>query len=170
MIVLIAGTSHSGKTLLAQKLLEIYKYPYLSIDLLKMGLIRSGNTELTPEDDKELETYLWKIVLEIIKTAIENKQNLIVEGGYIPFDWKCGFSETYLNEIRCYFLVMDKNYIENHFSDIKNHADEIERRLNDDWYTKEFALNENELCLNLCQKHNCNYILIREPYNIEIQL
>ena len=119
MIVLIAGTSHSGKTLLAQKLLEIYKYPYLSIDLLKMGLIRSGNTELTPEDDKELETYLWKIVREIIKTAIENKQNLIVEGCYIPFDWKCGFSETYLNEIRCYFLVMDKNYIENHFSDIK---------------------------------------------------
>ncbi len=170
MIVLIAGTSHSGKTLLAQKLLEIYKYPYLSIDLLKMGLIRSGNTELTPEDDKELETYLWKIVREIIKTAIENKQNLIVEGCYIPFDWKCGFSETYLNEIRCYFLVMDKNYIENHFSDIKNHADEIERRLNDDWYTKEFALNENERCLNLCQKHNCNYILIREPYNVEIRL
>ena len=52
MIFLIAGASHTGKTLLAQKLLEKYKYPYLSLDLLKMGLIRSGNTALTPEDDE----------------------------------------------------------------------------------------------------------------------
>ena len=48
MIVLITGASHIGKTVLAQKLLEKHKYPYLSIDHLKMGLIRSGHTELTP--------------------------------------------------------------------------------------------------------------------------
>ena len=70
MIILITGASHTGKTLLAQKLLEKYRYPYLSIDLLKMGLIRSKNTTLTPYDDKELEDYLWPIVREIIKTAI----------------------------------------------------------------------------------------------------
>ena len=52
MIILITGASHTGKTVLAQKLLEKYKYPYLSIDHLKMGLIRSGYTKLTPEDDK----------------------------------------------------------------------------------------------------------------------
>ena len=51
MIFLITGASHTGKTLLAQRLLEKYHYPYLSIDHLKMGLIRSGNTGLTPEDD-----------------------------------------------------------------------------------------------------------------------
>ena len=74
MIILIAGASHTGKTVLAQKLLEKYKYPYLSIDHLKMGLIRSGNTELTPiSDETELTTYLWPIVREMIKTAIENK-------------------------------------------------------------------------------------------------
>ena len=79
MIVLIIGASHTGKTLLAQRLLEKYKYPYLSIDHLKMGLIRSGNTELTPiSDDAELTEYLWPIVREMIKTAIENNQNLIV--------------------------------------------------------------------------------------------
>ncbi len=42
MIILITGASHTGKTLLAQKLLEKYKCPYLSIDHLKRGLIRSG--------------------------------------------------------------------------------------------------------------------------------
>ena len=80
MIILIAGASHTGKTLLAQRMLEKYKYPYISIDHLKMGLIRSGHTALTPEDDDALTDYLWPIVREIIKTAIENKQNLIVEG------------------------------------------------------------------------------------------
>ena len=96
MVVLITGASHTGKTLLAQKLLEKYKY---SIDLLKMGLIRSKNTDLTPEDDEKLEFYLWKIVKEIVKTAIENKQNLIVEGCYIPFMWKQDFTEEYLKDI-----------------------------------------------------------------------
>ena len=77
MVILIAGASHTGKTLLAQKLLEKYKYPYLSIDHLKMGLIRSKNTTLTVEDDEALTEYLWKIVKEIVKTNIENKQNII---------------------------------------------------------------------------------------------
>lgn len=89
MIILIAGSTHAGKTLFAQKLLEVYSYPYLSIDHLKMGLIRSGRTSLTPESDGRLLTdYLWPVVREMIKTAIENKQNLIVEGCYIPFDFK----------------------------------------------------------------------------------
>lgn len=99
MVVLITGASHTGKTLLAQKLLEKYRCSVLSIDLLKMGLIRSKNTDLTPEDDEELEFYLWKIVKEIVKTAVENKQNLIVEGCYIPFTWKQDFTEEYLKDI-----------------------------------------------------------------------
>ena len=122
MIVLITGASHTGKTALAQKLLEKYKYPYLSIDHLKMGLIRSGCTELTPEDDDELTGYLWPIVREMIKTAIENRQNLIVEGCYIPFDWACGFEKGYLEKIKYYCLVLSEDYIKNHFSSIKRYA------------------------------------------------
>ena len=62
MIILLTGATHTGKTALAQKLLEKYKIPYLSIDHLKMGLIRSGCTNLTPEDDDALTEYLWPIV------------------------------------------------------------------------------------------------------------
>ena len=100
MIILITGASHTGKTLLAQRMIEKYHYPCLSIDHLKMGLIRSGNTALTPEEDSELTDYLWPIVREMIKTAIENQQNLIVEGCYIPFDWRHDFDELYLSSIR----------------------------------------------------------------------
>lgn len=168
MIILITGASHTGKTVLAQKLLKKYQYPYLSIDLLKMGLIRSGNTDLTPYDDNELEVYLWPIVREIIKTAIENKQNLIVEGCYVPFNWKEDFDGAYLNEIRYYCLVMSKKYIERHFSDIKEHADEIEQRIDDSCCTMDSVLEDNAHYLKMCKEYNCNYILIDDCYHVEI--
>ena len=161
MIILITGTSHVGKTALAQKLLEKYKYPYLSIDHLKMGLIRSGNTDLTPmSDDEKLTEYLWPIVREMIKTAIENRQNLIVEGCYIPFDWAKDFEKDYLDNIKYYCLVMSENYIKNHFDDIKKYANTIENRLNDEWCTMENVLTSNSEMLTLAQQHNANYILM----------
>ena len=170
MIVLITGASHTGKTALAQKLLEKYKYPYLSIDHLKMGLIRSGNTRLTPTDDNELTQYLWPIVREMIKTAIENKQNLIVEGCYIPLDWQKDFDSKYLENIKYYCLVMSEGYIRNHFSDIKKYANTIESRVADEWYTMESCLADNEEMLSLAQKYNVNYILIEDKYEIDIDL
>lgn len=171
MIVLIAGASHTGKTVLAQKLLEKYKYPYLSIDHLKMGLIRSGNTTLTPlSDDKELTDYLWPIVREMIKTATENKQNLIVEGCYIPFDWEKDFENDYLDDIRCYCLVMSENYIKNHFDDIKKYASTIEDRLDDEYCTLESVLEDNARVLELAEENGVNYILIDDEYKINIDL
>lgn len=169
MILLITGASHVGKTALAQRLLEKYQYPYLSIDHLKMGLIRSGNTDLTPmSDDKKLTAYLWPIVREMIKTAIENKQNLIVEGCYIPFDWQKDFDAEYLEYIRYYCLVMSEEYIKNHFADIKAYANVIETRIDDDC-TIESVLADNAQILALAQKHNANYILIEDKYEIDIR-
>ena len=65
----------------------------------EMGLIRSGNTRLAPEDDDELTGYLLPIVREMVKTAVENGQNLIVGGCYIPPDWRGDFGEEYLRSI-----------------------------------------------------------------------
>ena len=170
MIILITGASHTGKTALAQKLLEKYKYPYLSIDHLKMGLIRSGNTELTPlSDDSALTEYLWPIVREMIKTAIENKQNLIVEGCYIPVTWKNDFGKEYLDNIKYYCLVMSESYIKNHFDDIKKYANIIENRLDDDC-TIDGLLKDNAQVLELCKKNNANYVLIDDEYKINIDL
>ena len=133
MIILITGASHTGKTVLAQKMLEKYKYPYLSIDHLKMGLIRSSNTALTPQDDDKLTGCLWPIVREMIKTAIENRQNLIVEGCYVPFEWREDFDDRYLSAIRFVCLAMTGKYIDSHFDEIKKHASDIEKRLDDDF-------------------------------------
>ncbi len=169
MIILISGASHTGKTALAQRLLEKYKYPYLSIDHLKMGLVRSGNTELTPmSDDGDLTAYLWPIIREMIKTAMENKQNLIVEGCYIPFDWQNDFTKEYLTEIRYYCLIMSENYIRNHFDDIKGYANIIENRLDDSCCTMESVLKDNAEMLTLAEKHGFNYVLIDDRYEIDI--
>lgn len=169
MIVLITGASHTGKTVLAQRLLEKYKYPYLSIDHLKMGLIRSKKTELTPlSESSRLTEYLWPVVREMIKTAIENKQNLIVEGCYIPFDWKKDFEEGYLDNIKYYCLVMSERYIKTHFEDIKRYANAIEDRMDDEYCTLENVLEDNALVLKLAQKSEVNYILIDDEYKINI--
>lgn len=166
MIILIAGTTHTGKTNYAQRLLEKYHYPYLSIDHLKMGLIRSGHTKLTPMDDDKLTDYLWPIVREMVKTAIENKQNLIVEGCYIPFDWQKDFTEEYLEHIQYTCLIMSRKYIEEHFADIQSYASVIESRLDDSDLNQADLIAENEYNLAQCIAHNCHYILFEDSYHI----
>ena len=165
MILLITGASHTGKTALAQKLLEQYHYPYLSIDHLKMGLIRSGNTDLTPcSDDRELTAYLWPIVREMIKTAVENRQNLIVEGCYIPFDWAKDFDGEYLEHIRYLCLILSENYIRNHFADVKKYASVIEERMDDESCTMESVLADNAEVLQQEKQYNVSYVLIDDDY------
>ena len=168
MVLLIGGASHTGKTVLAQRILEERHVPYLSIDHLKMGLIRSGQTELTPMDDEKLTPYLWPIVREMVKTAIENGQNLTVEGCYIPFDWKKDFSDTYLQDIRCVFLVMSEDYIRTHFGEIRAHADAIEKRLDDSGLSMEDLMRSNAAILAGCKEHGCEYILIDGEYHIAL--
>ena len=167
MIILIGGASHAGKTLLAQRMLEQYRYPYLSIDHLKMGLIRSGQTSLTPMDDEALGEYLWPILREMIKTAIENRQNLIVEGCYIPFDWKKDFAPEYLSQIRYLCLILSPNYLQNHYEDVVGHANAIETRLGDDHPSLEEMIRQNGDNLRLCRQFGCDYLYMDKEYNAE---
>lgn len=168
MIILISGSSHTGKTVLAQRLIEKYHYPCLSLDHLKMGLIRSGMTELTPEDDDKMTDFLWPIVKEMIKTAIENNQNMILEGCYFPYDWKSYFEPEYLKHIRFVCLIMSPKYIEEHFDDIKKYANVIENRMDDGYCKKELLLRDNQICLEMCKKYGCEYIWIDDEYKVDI--
>ena len=168
MIILITGASHTGKTLLAQRMLEEYKYPYLSIDHLKMGLIRSGNTSLTPEDDGNLTVYLWPIIREMIKTAIENRQNFIVEGCYIPFDWRKDFDEQYLQSIRFVCLAMSDSFIDAHFDEIRNHASDIESRLYDKNNTINSLKADNHYYIEGFAKNGEQVTLIDTDYDAAI--
>lgn len=169
MVILITGASHTGKTLLAQRMLEQYKYPCLSIDHLKMGLIRSGNTELTPlSDDEALTAYLWPIVREMVKTAIENDQNLIVEGCYIPFDWRRDFDDRYLSSIRFICLAMTDEYIKSHFDAIKTHESDIESRLIKNDFSIDGLIAENQRMIAGFRDAGEQVILIGSDYEQSI--
>ncbi len=164
MIVLITGATHTGKTKLAQTMMERYRYPYVSEDHIKMGLIRSGYTDLTPDDDEELVDYLWPVIREMIKTAIENDQNMIVEGCYVPFDWKDDFSDEYLCKIKYICLCLSDRYIDTHFKDIKQYASCIENRMDDEYCTTEIIKRENKIYLDGCRKNNLEPVLIEDNY------
>ncbi len=169
MVVIITGASHTGKTYIAQKLLEKYGYPYLSIDHLKMGLIRSGYTDLSTEDDEALTDYLWPIIREMIKTAIENNQNLIVEGCYIPFGWSKDFAENYLAKIQMYCIVMTEGYVKNNFSNIQRFANVIESRISDDISVDSVA-EDNARFFEMKNNKNTQLIIIDTDYDIDIKL
>ena len=106
----------------------------------------------------------------MVKTAIENGQNLVVEGCYIPFDWRQGFGEDYLREIRYRCLIMTPDYIRNHFADIRRYACVIEQRLDDSWYDADTFLEENARNLEMCRKYGNDYILIDDGYRVDIDL
>lgn len=163
LIILITGVSHTGKTLLAQKLIEKHNFPCLNLDLLKMGLIRSGRTSLTPDDDELLTDYLWPITKEMIKTAVENNQNLIVEGCYIPFDWQKDFDAEYLESIEYICLVFSEKYIRNNFDRIKQYENVVEHRLYDD-FDIEMALRDNAEVLKKCIEYGVDYRLADDEY------
>ena len=167
MITLITGTSHTGKTALAQRLLEKHGWPYLSLDHLKMGLIRSGYTTLTVEDDDALTALMWPIVREMIKTAIENEQNLVIEGCYLPFDWRKDFGEEYLPHIRFVCLVMTEAYLRARFDDVRRYANVVENRISDG-LCLEALIRDNAVNLARCREHGCEVLLIDGEYQVEL--
>lgn len=171
MILLIGGPSHTGKTALAHRLMRREGVPYLSIDHLKMGLIRSGQTQLTPcDDDAALTAYLWPILREMIKTAIENKQSMIIEGCYIPFDWRESFESEYLSHIRAVWLVMTQRYLHEHGDDVRRYASVVEDRGDDEDLDIDHLAREHARTLDRCRAHGCEAILIDGAYEVDVAL
>ncbi|MBR5177609.1 MAG: adenylate kinase [Lachnospiraceae bacterium] len=165
MIILIGGSSHVGKTFLAQKLLEKLHYPYLSLDHLKMMFIRGRLTDLTVEDDYEMRYFLWPYAAELIKTAIENEQNMIVEGCYIPSEWREQFTEEYLKDIKCFFITMSEDYLRNNFDSVKSNGSVIENRMEEE-VDLERLINCSKEFKKEAEENNIPVIDITDHYDI----
>ena len=165
MIIIITGPTHSGKTNFAQQLMEKSHIAYISQDHIKMGLIRSGYTVLCPDSpDAEITDFLWPVTREIIKTAIENNQNLIIEGCYIPFTWRADFDNEYLQAIRFICLCFSERYITEHYSEIMKYGGCIENRIDDGYCTIELLKKENERFRDGCACNGLPYVLIDDNY------
>ena len=159
-----------GKTLMAQKLLEKYKIPYFSIDHLKMGIYRSNNNcGFTPESAEEIITEkLWPIIKEIIKTNIENKQNIIFEGCYFPESID-DMGKEYLEKLIIFYMGFSEQYIrQNLAAKIYDNRSVIENREYDFIEDMEKYIFENEERKQKCEKNGIKYFEINEDYEKEI--
>lgn len=166
MIFLILGPSHSGKTLLAHKLMCNAHVTYLSLDLLKMGLIRSSGADVSVLDDTKIGELLWPVAVEIIKTAVENRQDLIVEGVYIPYDFKQYFTPFEQEQIQECCLVMSKEYIISHAGDIRAHENAIEwRKVKGVNFNK--LIVDNEEALKACRSLGLDYVVSHDGFALE---
>ena len=174
MIILIGGVGYAGKTFMAQKLLEKYKMPYLSIDHLKMGIYRADeNCGFTPLDSLEhIGEKLWGILKGIIMTNIENKQNLIIEGIYfLPEKIKeLQNDEEYAPYIISFYMGFSGNYIKNNFySKILANRSAIEDRGYDNSDTVNDYIRENAQIKKMCEDGGAKYFEIDGEYEEEIK-
>ena len=174
MVILIAGAGCTGKTFLAQNLLEKYKMPYLSIDHLKMGIYRNDNNcGFSPESKDEIITKkLWGIVKGIIMTNIENDQNIIIEGCYFP-ESIGDLGQEYLSKITFFYLIFSEEYIRNYFLEkIIEKRNIIENRGGDYEESKEFVeqyILQNRLNKDICIKNGIKYFEFYGDYDMEIE-
>lgn len=170
MIILIGGAGCVGKTLLAQRLLERYKFPYLSLDHLKMGIIRSGaDCGFTAESRDELiSKKLWPIVRGIIMTAVENRQNLIVEGCYLPPDKIAALPAEYREQIISFYLALSYTYAQEHYADVLAHRSDIESRLYPEERTAKEIAEENDRTISMCQITGAKCFVIEKDYEREL--
>ncbi len=156
---------------MAQKLLEKYKIPYLSIDHLKMGLYRANvDCGFTPTDSNEkIEQHLWPIIKGIILTNIENGQNIIIEGCYLFPNRLKEFDEQTLKHIIPVFMGFSENYIKKNFeSKIIANMSVIEMKGENDLPIEAF-ISGNENLKGLCEESNVPFFEIDGDYETEIK-
>ncbi len=167
MAILIGGVSCTGKTVMAQKLLEKYRIPYLSIDHVKMGLIRGSkycDFSATDSDD-EISNKLWPIVRGIIMTNIENGQHIIIEGCYLPPKHIKDFEPEYLEQIVALYIGFSKDYLKKHFdSGIVGHRSEIEQKDYDDYMNRDNFIKLHSQSKEICKKNNMKFFEINDDY------
>ena len=110
------------------------------------------------------------VVEQSMQTSIENNQNFIIEGCYIPFYWKDDFEKSYLKQIKYICLIMTEKYIDTNYNNIKLYENVIEDRKCPGDIDIEELKQENKNNLELCKKYGNDYILIHDEYDVDLIL
>ncbi|MCI8622766.1 MAG: ATP-binding protein [Provencibacterium sp.] len=170
MVLLIGGGSHAGKTLMAQRLLERYHYPYTSIDHIKMGLIRgSADCGFTALDsDRFISQKLWSILKGMVDTCLENRQNLILEGCYLPPEEVARLQAAH-SEVVAVYLLLSRDYITRCFSEMLRYESVIEKRGEPEERGMDAFIEANEELKAACRASGVRWFEIQENYQEEIQ-
>ena len=167
MIILIGGETHSGKTLMAQRMMERLMIPYTSLDHIKMGLIR-GDIDCgfsISDGDEYISQRMWGVVKGIIDTCEENSQHIILEGCYLPPEKV----KAILNEDVCaVYLILSESYIRKHSDMILQCESVIEKRLFDGDFDVSGLITHNKCLLDRCVGAGVKYFVIDNDYDKDI--
>lgn len=123
MIHYIGGAARSGKGILSRRLLTDLRLPYLSVDVLKMGLAR-GLPELRINPDAgglQVAERLWPLVREMSLNLIEEQVDYLFEGEILPKDVDA-LRQIYPTQVNACFLGYSMIAPEQKLHDIRTYS------------------------------------------------
>ena len=134
MLYLVSGTSRSGKTLIAEKLMEEKQIPYMSLDWLMMGFT-NGMPQLGIHDKlfpDEIAKRLWSFFKAMCESMLYLEIDYIIEGEAMLPELIQELLDKYPDKIKICFVGYTDIDIDQKAQDIKTYST---RR--GDWLTKE---------------------------------
>ena len=165
MLYLVSGTSRSGKTLIAKKILAYKQIPYLSLDWLMMGF-NDGIPEygihhlLWPN---EIARKIWPFLQGMIDSMIVDGMDYVIEGEAMLPQLIADWIKEHPDKIKAVFVgyteinVSDKVALVKRYSDgendwLTNEADEYIR----DHIENMIAY--SKMIRNGCEEHGLSYL------------
>jgi hypothetical protein len=105
MLVFIGGAARTGKGILVRRLLVEKQLPYLSLDVLKMGLARGvPEYEFNPDAGGLLVgERLWPLVREMSMSLLADGVDYVIEGELLP-KYVAVLQQTCPTQVKACFL------------------------------------------------------------------
>ncbi|MCJ7625516.1 MAG: hypothetical protein MUO76_18640 [Anaerolineaceae bacterium] len=123
MLIFIGGAARTGKGMLVRRLLTETQLPFLSLDVLKMGLAR-GLPEYKFDPDAggmQVAERLWPLVREMSINLLHEQMDYVFEGEILPKEVDA-LRHAYPTQIRACFLGYSMITPTQKLHEIRTHA------------------------------------------------
>jgi hypothetical protein len=171
MLFLVSGTSRSGKTLIAKKILADKQVPYMSLDWLMMGF-NDGIPEygihhlLWPN---EISEKMAPFLRGMIDSMLVDGMDYVIEGEAMLPQLVGDLAEKYPDKIRAVFVGYTEINVEDKVALVKKHANgEIDWLTNEsDEYIRDHIGNMiaySKMIKAECEKHGLSYFDTSEDF------
>lgn len=134
MLYIISGSSRSGKTMIAEKIMEQCKIPYLSIDWLVMGFT-NGIPEYGIHDKlwpNEIAEKIWSFLKAFCENLIWSGTDYVIEGEAVLPELINGLLKKYPDSVKVCYVGYTEVNINDKVKDIYDYSSE-----KNDWLTNE---------------------------------
>jgi 2-phosphoglycerate kinase len=124
LLYIIGGAARAGKTIIAQEFLERSQVPFLSLDLLKMSLVKGmPEAGIDPqESSRRLAIRLWPVVRGLASTILENARDYLIEGDMILPSQVREISADFPGQIRSCFVGFGDESVSKKLFVIRKHT------------------------------------------------